>query len=353
MFDPSNNSLGPTLIAIPKSSLLATPPTVAGLTAFGALDYTTYGYIVQPAVTSGATVTGEALLAVGDLGSDFHSHSNLVLSVLQNVTSPGNAFLTNPTTLTVPPYHVPINPPQPDGLSNLDNGDTRFSATVYRVGDVLYAVHGTEVDTRAALQWFLINATNLSVIQTGTIADANLDLYYPSIAANAAGTVVIACNGSSTNTFVSAYAVVGEIVNGSLAFGDLLLLKAGLDNYQNPDPTDPSGTSRWGDYSATSVDPTAPNRFWTIQTYASAGSTWSTQITELITNPIPLSAILSGTNLIVAWPSSAPTVQLQFTPDLSSTNGWIPVTQTPILTNNQFTVSLSLTGSAGFFRAVK
>ncbi|MHB8521152.1 MAG: hypothetical protein ACYDH9_10390 [Limisphaerales bacterium] len=353
MFDSANNSLGPTLVAIPKSGLLAKSPTIAGRTAFGLLDYTARGYILQPAVSVGATGGGEAVLAVGDLGTDFQPHSTLVGFAVEDGDSANSATLTSPNTIDVPPYNIPVNPPQPDGSDNLDDGDTRFSATVYRVADVLYAVHSTQADNRAALEWFKLNATNFAVLQTGTITDNTLDLFYPSIAANAAGTVVIGCNGSSSNTFVSSYAVVGEWVNDTLTFGSLLLLKAGTASYQNVDPTDPSGISRWGDYSATSVDPADPNRFWTIQTYASGSSAWSTQITELITGPLTLTVSLVDTNILVSWPATAVGFQLQFAPSLSTTDAWTPVTQSPLATNGQFTVSLPALGSQGFFRVAK
>src|SRR6266481_897879 len=83
------------------------------------------------------------------------------------------------------------------GLSIIDDGDARLSATVCRLNDVIYAVHSTEVDSRAAIQWFEINAVTLQVVETGIISDPTLDLFYPSIAANAAGIVMIACNGCS------------------------------------------------------------------------------------------------------------------------------------------------------------
>lgn len=353
MFDSADNSLGPTLVAIPKSGLLAKTPTIADRTSFGLLDYTARGYILQPAVSVGATSAGEAVLAVGDLGVDSQPHSTLVGFAVENADSATSATLTSPNVIAVPPYNVPVNPLQPDKSSNLDDGDTRFSATVYRVADVLYAVHSTEVDNRAAVQWFKINATNFAVVQTGTIADSALDLFYPSIAANAAGTVVIGCNGSSSNTFVSSYAVVGEFANDTLTFGNLLRLKAGTASYQNVDPTDPSGISRWGDYSATSVDPADPNRFWTIQTYASGSSTWSTQITELITSPLTLTVSLVDTNLVVSWPAMAIGFQLQSVPSLTTTNTWMPVTQSPLATNGQFTVSVPVSDQQAFFRLVK
>jgi hypothetical protein len=48
------------------------------------------------------------------------------------------------------------------------------------------------------------------------------------------------------------------------------------------------GSNRWGDYSATVVDPTDPNRFWTIQEIAIGNNNWGMQITELILAPVPI-----------------------------------------------------------------
>ena len=99
------------------------------------------------------------------------------------------------------------------------------------------------------------------------------------------------------------HAVVGETVDGLINFGNLILLKAGSASYQNVDPS--RGVSRWGDYSATSVDPSDPNRFWTIQMIPGDSSVWTTQITELITSPLRLTIAWSGTNILVSWPASA------------------------------------------------
>ena len=348
MFDTNNNSLGSILVAIPKSGLLGNPPAIAGRTSFGILSADARGDILQPAVTSGAASTGESVLAVGDLGYDFQSHSNLMVSTIQNAATAGGATLSAATVLTAPAYSVPINPPQPDGSTNLDDGDARLGACVRRVDDVLYAVHAVEVNNRAALRWYRIDAAADTLTQAGTIADNALDLFYPSIAANADGTVVIGCNGSSSNSFVGSYAVVGETVDGALNFGNLMLLKAGSASYQDADPA--TGVSRWGDYSATSVDPSDPNRFWTIQMIPVGASAWATQITELITSPVRLTITPSGANIIVSWPAAATGFQLQHSPSLPQPGNWTPVMQTPVVANNQSTVSLPASESAGFFR---
>jgi hypothetical protein len=355
MFDGSGNHAGSILVAIPKSDLLATPPTVAGRTSIGTLDSTTHGSVLQPAITFGPASTSEFVLAVGDLGLDFQPHSTLLSFLVGGADLPGLATISDPTTLAVPPYSVPINPPQPNGFHNLENGDARFSSMVSRVGDILYAVHGTEVGTgtnrRAALQWFTLDATKSAVIQTGTITHPELDLFYPSITANPDGTAVIAYNGCSASSFVSGYAVVGDTVNGVLAFGDPVLLQAGAASYQGVNLS--TNSTRWGDYSAVSLDPVDPHRFWTLTGYPSTRTAWSMRLTELITRPLLLSVASVGDSLLLAWPGAATGFTLQSSPSLSPGSAWTPVTPSPILTNDQFAVLLPANDPRAFFRLAK
>ena len=348
LFDSSLNNVGLTLVSIPKNELLANPPGITGRKSFGTLSYGSRGHVLQPAVTSGAATTGESVLAVGDLGLDFQPHSILRISTINNAATPNGATLNSATTLTVPPYSVPINPPQPDGTDTLDDGDARFSGFARRVGDVLYGVHAVQVNDRAAVRWYKINARNNTLVQSGTISDTNRHFFFPSIAANENGMVVIGFNGCSSNTFISSYAVVGEVVNGTLSFGDLILLKASSTSYQYVDPS--TGVSRWGDYSATSVDPSDPNRFWTIQMYPSSRTAWSTQVTELIVKPLVLSSTVNGTNVVVSWPSAATKFHLEFSQSLSPSPTWSTITQMPTVANGQASVALPASDAGGFFR---
>jgi hypothetical protein len=350
MFDSTGNPIGPNVYSIPKDSLLANPPTTAGMSSFTSLSYTTAGDVLQPAVTTGQASTPELIVAAGDLGVDFKSHSTLVVSTVQNGASTSANLASQPVVVTVPPYAVPINPVQPDGSNNLDDGDARISACARRVGDVLYAVHAVEVNNRAAVRWYRINALNGSLIESGNITDPNLDLFYPSIAANDAGVVVIACNGSSSATYVSSYAVVGEVTDGSLSFGSLTLLQAGTASYQYPDN---SGSSRWGDYSATSLDPADSTRFWTIQMIPVGSSTWATQITELITGTGAAPKLIlasAGQSLTLSWPSTAAGYQLQTSPVLGPAATWTSVSQTPAVQNNVNLLTLTPSTNQAFYR---
>ena len=358
MFDASGNAIGSTLLSVPKAGLLLNPPVITNRTWFGILNLATRGYVLQPAVCVDGSPAGN-VLAAGSLGYDNVTgpvtNTTLISSTIQNAAGPGSATLASATTTTVPGYTVPFNPFQPDGSDNLDDGDSRFSASVYRVGGVLFAVHGTEVNNVAAIRWYRINATNHAVLESGTITNSTLELFYPSIAANTNGTIVIGCNGSSLSSFVSCYAIVGQTVNGVTTFGNLLLLRAGTASYQDQPGMDPTlYNSRWGDYSATSVDPSNPSSFWTIQMYPSGPAAWSTQITQLLTvpGPVPLTAVRTGTNLVVSWPGSTALLQLQSATNVVAGSFWSPVTQPPVTSGNIASVLLPASGSRQFFRLV-
>lgn len=352
LFDPSGFPVGPTLLSIPKASLLLETPVVTNQTWFGELSYLSRGYILQPAVNMDGSTNGN-VLSVDSLGfdpssGDFVTNKTLRICRVQKSMGPEPAVLTDSTLLMVPGYVAPYNPFQPDGTQNLDDGDSRFSSAVYQVGAVLYAVHGTEIDGRAALMWYRIDAQTSAVLESGAIADPVQDFYYGSIAANANGTVVVGFNGSSVSNFVSCYAVVGETANGSTTFGAPMLLKVGLASYQN---TASNGYSRWGDYSSTSADPADPTKFWTIQMYPSSASEWSTQITQILTSQVGLSISRIGTNVVVSWPSLASNFQLQSSADPSNAGTWSDVAGTPALLGQQLSVTLPiLVGQQQFFR---
>jgi hypothetical protein len=189
------------------------------------------------------------------------------------------------------------------------------------------------------------------VVESGTITDPVQDLFYPSIAANPNGTVVIACNGSSIDNYVSCYVTVGQTVNGVTSFGGLILLQSGVASYQS---TGSSGTSRWGDYSTTCVDPSDPTQFWTIQMYPSGPATWSTQITQLLTGPLRLTIAPAGQNVLISWSATATGFQLQSSTTLGPTASWSAVPQTPNVIGNTASVLVpAVSPQRQFFRLIQ
>jgi hypothetical protein len=222
-----------------------------------------------------------------------------------------------------------------------------------------YAVHSTELNNRVAIRWYRIRAADNVLLESGTISDSDLDLFFPSIAVNPLGTVVLSFNGCSINSLVSCYAMAGQTVGGVTSFGNRLLLMSGSTSYHGLDELqaelngDPP-VSRWGDYTTTSVDPSDPNRFWTIQMFPSDSANdyvWSTRITELVTTPLPLLSIKpTGTNVTVSWPTGLTGYQLQVATNLVSSITWSNVTQIPQTNGAQVSVLLPASAKRQFFR---
>jgi hypothetical protein len=364
--------VGPSLVSIPKTDLLAASPVITNRTWFGVMDYGVRGQVLQPVICLDGSSAGN-ILAASDIGNDSDPHSNLVSSVVLNAATT-NASLGQvtviPTASWVVPYNDIVVAPQftanqPDATSTLDADDARITAKVYAVGGVLYATHNTELNNRIAIEWYRIRASDHVLLESGTISDPNLDLFYPSIAANAYGVVVICFNGSGSNAgaTISSFALAGQTINGTTGFGSRILLQTGAISYHGDDeqigqllgtPT----LSRWGDYSATSVDPSNPNRFWTIQMFpsdASNNDVWSTQITELVTTPqFPLLTIQpSGRNVLVSWPSGFAGYHLQSEATLAPPPTWSSVTNTPATNGNQLVVTLPASARQQFFRLQK
>jgi hypothetical protein len=338
----SGTPVGCTIWSIPKSDLLINhnPPIITNATSFGVMSYDDRGEILQPSTCFDGSSAGDILAA----GNIFVGNRLVASKVLDGNTT--NAALQPPVSIAVDDYTYPIDPVQPDGSSNLSDNDARLSAKVYTVGGILYAAQSIEVGTRAAIRWYRISATNYALLESGTITNADLDLFYPSISATANGVMLIGCNGSSINVPVSSFAFAGQTVNGVTTFGDPILLQAGtVSGYQDGSPE-----PRWGDYSATSLDPSDPSRFWTIQMLPLTSNHWMTRITEVLIVP-QLAIARSGTNVNLSWPLFAANYQLQSTTNLLS--AWSFVPQSP--TTNGDTISLTLPESASqqFFRLVE
>jgi len=129
------------------------------------------------------------------------------------------------------------------------------------------------------------------------------------------------------------------------------VLRAGtVGNYHDFNEVFGAPESRWGDYSATTPDPSDPSRFWTIQMLPLTANYWAMQITEILVNP-PLSIVSSDTNVTLSWPLFAANYQLQTSTDLPGS--WSPVLQTVSTNSDQFSVTLPQTGSQQFFRLVE
>ena len=338
----SGNPVGCTLWSIPKADLLIDeiPADITNATSFGIMSFSDRGRVLQPSTCLDGSGVGD-ILAAGDI---FNGNTLMESKVLDGDTA--NATMLPATPISVDPYSYPFDATQPDGSDNLSDNEARLSSKVYTVGGVIYAAQNINVNNRAAIRWYRLDATNDTLLESGTLSDTNLDLFFPSIAATKNGVIIIACNGSSLDVPVSSYAFAGQTVAGVTSFSGLTLLEAGtIPNYQ-----DGSTESRWGDYSTTSLDPSDASRFWTIQLLPLTSGTWATRITEILVAP-PLAITATDTNVNLSWPLFGANYQLQSATNLLG--DWSFVSQTSTTNGDQISVTLPQNATPQFFRLVE
>jgi hypothetical protein len=149
---------------------------------------------------------------------------------------------------------------------------------------------GTNVN-RSAMQWFKLevgtNGTGLTMSDHGRVYDPAPTspwwYYFPSLAVSCAGDMVAGFSGSSATNYVSAF-YTWRLSNGT-TLGQPRLIQPGTIAV----PVD----FRWGEYSATTLDPTDDWSFWTVQEYATSWTNqfgsivgrWGTVVAKIRPNP--------------------------------------------------------------------
>jgi cysteine-rich repeat protein len=165
----------------------------------------------------------------------------------------------------------------------IDAGDVQIPATpVVRNGSI-WVTHAGGLPViatdRNAIFWYeldpaLMLSSGDPIVQSGVIQGApGTYLFYPSIAVNAVDDVVIGFSRSDAGRYAEAVVATRAGTSPPGTFGPVQLLKAGEGSYFK---TFGGDRNRWGDYSATAVDPADDLTFWTIQEYALTGNQWAT-----------------------------------------------------------------------------
>ena len=158
--------------------------------------------------------------------------------------------------------------PAADAGATIENVAPRFVSNVLEIGDSLWAVHAVAGSGgNSALRWYEIEESTDTLLQSGLIENLNEDYHEPSIAVNSMGDVVIGytCSGPALNASVCIS--VGETLAGATTFEARQLITPGAGLYYQLI----RGRNRWGDYSATVVDPDDECTFWTMQEFVAVG----------------------------------------------------------------------------------
>ena len=171
-----------------------------------------------------------------------------------------------------------FNPPSAPALgstTDIDTGDARPQEAVYRDGYV-WTCQAVYWNGRSAIRWYQFNPTTMLLVQSGTVADASLHYYYPSIMVNSRGEVTLGFSGSNASQYVASYFTGRLPTDPAGEMAPPVLMKAGEGPYT---VIAGGGRNRWGDYSSTRLDPLDETSFWCIQEYArSPSNRWGTWV---------------------------------------------------------------------------
>lgn len=315
----------------------------------------TNGYVVQKSSTLGAgpiVTTSFAGLATGggagpfaprgvdnyDLGATegyFVGVDNATFSTMmfRRITNPGsltptisaNISVTVPTTTSSVSIEHLGNTGGANG--NLDALDDRLYQAMIRNGR-LWTAHNIRVNAsgvgntgataRSGIRWYEFQSltTTPAIVQSGTVFDtaatraAAAQYFIPSIVATGQGHAVMGMTMAGTP--FGATPVFTSRLSGpadGLMAGPITTFGTSTANY-NP-PSDPGPPRRWGDYSATVVDPLDDMTVWTAQQYNQASNSYAVRVGRLLAPPpaTPVAnSIASGVtnvNLVITGTSSA------------------------------------------------
>jgi len=290
MFPLSGGSSNKGFLVIPKSDLTQAVPTVANATQFQDQNPSNTGFSTQPIFDYDDGNLPLPLLSAFNKPSGFLKTSDIGGTANVPTLNTAGGFI-NVTARTAPP-----DIDQPGLKTDIDASDNRFSGNAImqqipgRTNPSIWGVHGVNIGGRAAIEWYEIDSITDALLQSGTLSDASLAFNYPSIAVNDFGEVVIGFSGGDSSTFISTYAAVGETIAGVTTFDPIIQTKAGLADYER---LDSSGRNRWGDYSATVVDPLDERSFWTFQEFVNATDSWQIQVTQITIVPEPASIVVA------------------------------------------------------------
>ncbi|HYV90360.1 MAG TPA: T9SS type A sorting domain-containing protein [Chitinophagales bacterium] len=236
-------------------------------------------FSLEPAVTYDANVNTEYMLTEWDNNSGGNCYSK-IFTITGTQSSP--VFTAGNTVGVNQPYSQTVVNAKQLGTSNrIATNDTRMRNCVYR-NSSLYAAQTVYLPssspTRASSQVWQINPSNSSLTNFFRIDDntATNFYYFASVSINSNDDVLVGYTVSSASTYASSGYSYRTSADAANTLEDNYTYKAGQSSYYK---TFGGGVNRWGDYSATTVDP-SDGSFWTLQEFAYTpsnnwGTTWA------------------------------------------------------------------------------
>ena len=239
------------------------------------------GFTQVPATTMDPNLSTMYLLEQSSSGSGKLRIDTITGPVGSEVLTSGVAYPTGPSAWQE--FSPVINfAPQLGSSENIDTEDGRIQSCVYRNGS-LWASHTVYLPaigtpTRTAAQWWQINVSASAlgqVQQFGRIDDPTGANFYafPTLAVNHYGDVMLGYTHFGTGIYPSGAYSMRLASDPPNTMESEVILKAGEASYFKDFGT---GENRWGDFTATVVDPVDDTSMWTIQEYAGQSNMWGT-----------------------------------------------------------------------------
>ncbi len=285
---PSGAFAGTAFASLSRSDMYAGAPLTWAL---GFLSNSTDPFAMIPSNLLG---TSAGSLPPAGTPSYFVSESNVAFTFEVRKFTPGTncgggGSLSTATNVSQTAYTVPDSVPQPNTSNTLDSlGDRLMQKVQYRkIGSTesLWVVHSTQNGGITQPQWAQLNVTGGTIATTAVqqqiyAPDTTLHRWMGSLAVDGQGNMAMSysrSNGTSPNFPSIEYAgrLAGDPPNNLPQTEAQLVAGAGSQSI--------TGLSRWGDYSAMTIDPADDCTFWMINEYYSSqanGSSgnWQTRI---------------------------------------------------------------------------
>src|SRR5579862_1903806 len=300
VFDQNSNLIGASVFIVNKTSLLG--GTLA-YTAFHDVSlYPNSGIYTPQAVDNDDPAATQGYF----IGVDNTLTNRLVLL---RVSNPGaSPTISGSIAITVPDYgaYSLTTVPALGSTAPLDDNDTRLFQAMMRNGS-LYTAHNILVNSsgvanalgdRDGARWYeIINLSGTPRLhQSGTVFDSAAanprNYFFPSCIGTGQGHMALSSSVAGNNEHAEV-AATGRLAGDALGTMQTPFIVVSSSSTYNYEPN----FQRWGDYSATVLDPNDYMTVWTFQEYCSATDVWGVRVIQLKAPPPATPSALSQTSV--------------------------------------------------------
>jgi hypothetical protein len=232
-------------------------------------------YFVGPNLDQSSPVPAQSLSSTTTEFVTFNHTTFAGVLAITGTPALNNVVITE-TDIPIPATTVPPKAIQPAGTINTN--DDRFLSSIWNAGNLWVSGNDGCTPSGSLIRRSCLRLVRISAISTGgmtpsltqsvDVGQNGVDLYYPAVTLDSAQNLFVSFSASTSSVFPSAAAL--EIAGGPppATIVGAKVFQLGAKTY---------GGTRWGDYSAISVDP-ATGVIWAAAEYSAAGSTrnWGT-----------------------------------------------------------------------------